>query len=194
MMSEIKEHLLRFGYTQNWIDFGFLNEAGLKSQVDQQRLSGDLNFEHFRYATFASWIRVRDSASDEDISNFTLLAFSDPDKIMAGSALADLIDTPWITDNQFEFLAHKAQVFGDWTEKRIIRAKIIRELDKGHWTPQLFEMALAQKDRLVHERLVAHPNLSRPQMKKMAEEGANRGIRARADEALKSKRFQNEKE
>ena len=118
LMPEFKEHLLQFGYTQKWFDFGFLTETSLNSELIQQKASGDSNYEHFRYATFKAWLRGRTFASDEDISNFADLVFSDPDKIMAGSALAYLMDTPWITDSQLEFLVQKAPAFGAWTEKR----------------------------------------------------------------------------
>lgn len=190
-MSDFKEQLLKFGFTQKWMDFGFLTEESLHSQAEQQLASGDSNHEHLRYTAFKSWIRGRISASDGDISNFADLALSDPDRTMAGSALADLIDTPWITDDQFGFLAHKLAVFGAWTEKRIFRSKIIRELDKGVWNPELFENVLAQKDRSIHARLILHPDLSRSQLERLAEHGATRGIRAKAGEALKSGRFRN---
>jgi hypothetical protein len=99
-------------------------------QIDQQKKDGDENYEHYRYAAFNSWIKENEGANDKAVHDYISIALQDPDPIMAGGALANLMDSDWITDAQFEAITAEISQFGKWTVRRIERAKLRRNEGK----------------------------------------------------------------
>ncbi len=185
----LEKEMLRFGYTRKWFDSGILSEEKLLGQIEAQRVEGDADYEHYRYAAFREWLKASTSADDHSVSCYIELALSDGNSIMAGSALADLMDAAWLTDSQFASVAEQITKFGGWTSKRISRAALGRELRRMPLTGTLFEKCISQNDPAVHELLFAHSDLTYARMEALSERGANKALRNRAREALQGKRW-----
>lgn len=124
------EEMIRFGYNRQWFDSGLISKEEFFKQIDQQKIDGDYNYEHYRYAAFNSWINEKEGASDKAVHDYISTALQDPDPIMAGGALADLMDSDWITDSQFEAITMEIPRFGKWAERRIERVKLRRKEGK----------------------------------------------------------------
>jgi len=120
---KFKREMLQFGYTQLWFDVGLLNMETLFKQVDQQKREGDTNYEHYRYAAFNSWLNKNVGANDKAIRDYIDVAIQDPDIVMSGGAVANLMDAPWLTDAQFDTVSKSLSHFGKWTASRIEKAK-----------------------------------------------------------------------
>ena len=125
-----KREMIRFGYTRQWFDSSLISKDAFFKQVDQRKKDGDNNFKHYRYAAFNSWIKENEGANDKAVHDYISIALQDPDPMMAGGALANLMDSGWITDAQFETITAEFPKFGKWTERRIERAKLRRKADK----------------------------------------------------------------
>lgn len=121
--TTIQDRLLRLGYSQLWLDSGVLTNDKLEEQIRELDLGEDDNTEHYRYRTLTSYFN-RQTFFDNSILNQILrLLQSDSDKTMAGSATADLLRKPSLTDEQFDTVANFLQTFGEWTTKQIDRAR-----------------------------------------------------------------------
>jgi hypothetical protein len=145
---------LKLGYTQNWIDYGFLDEETLGQQIIEFEKEKDKNPEHYRFATFQKWLKEKDSRSNLEINQYLELAMEDADKLMAGNAVTNLFVSPIITDNQFETLTHKLQEFGDWTEKLITREVLSRRLQNEELSNNLFNLCYDYKKDFKDNRLL----------------------------------------
>jgi hypothetical protein len=122
----LRREMLRFGYTQFWFDAGLLTMGTFLKQINQQKFEGDTNYEHYRYAMFNTWLKENAGANDRAILDYIEAAVHDPDPVMAGGAIANLMDAPWLTDAQFEKVIESLQGFGKWTASRIEKAKQLR--------------------------------------------------------------------
>lgn len=118
------------GYTDKWIKYGLLNKTILKTQFEKFQKGDDKNTEHYRYEAFLSWLREKESLTDQEIKNYLELALEDSDKSMAGSAAKELFTSPKIIGSQFDFIKKQLPKFGSWTNKLIKREELKRQ-NKG---------------------------------------------------------------
>ncbi|NDV93913.1 hypothetical protein D0T84_03135 [Dysgonomonas sp. 521] len=117
MEKKVTEQLEALGYSQAWLDFGFLSLDKLEQQYYEVNNSDDDNPEHYRYAVLVSLLDKE--LSDEDLCKLLKLIESDPDPSMAGSFAALLLRKAGSTDTRFKQIASVLSKFGKWTEKVI---------------------------------------------------------------------------
>ncbi|OJJ15401.1 hypothetical protein BKI52_38965 [marine bacterium AO1-C] len=115
------------GYSDKWIEYGFLNDKMLKLQLDEFHLGNDPNPEHYRYKSFLNWLDKREKLLDQEVINFIELALEDSDQTMAGSALKELLTSAKITEKQFQLIKPEFARLGEWATKVIEREVLKRK-------------------------------------------------------------------
>jgi len=117
MEKNIIEQLEVLGYSQHWLDYGFLSLEVLNEQYYKLNNNDDDNPEHYRYAVLVSLLDK--DLSDTDLFNLLTIIESDPDPSMAGSFTALLLRKAGTTDFRYQQIVSVLSKFGKWTEKVI---------------------------------------------------------------------------
>lgn len=117
------------GYTEKWIEYGFLTEEILQNQLAEFEKGEDQNTEHYRYGAFLYWFDQRNAFSDTEVEHYIELALNDPHELMAGSAIKELFTSSKITDTQYDLIKRELPKFGKWTTKLIQKEEIKRKND-----------------------------------------------------------------
>lgn len=146
--------LSKLGYTKKWIRYDFLTPELFEKQLNHFIASEEKVQENYRFTTFVNWINDQTSISDRGLENYVELAVEDPNEYMAGSALKELIESPKISDKQFNHLKLQFSTFGDWTTKIITKETLIRRLNKEELSLELFEECLLYKTTYKDSRLL----------------------------------------
>ncbi|MCB1043526.1 MAG: hypothetical protein KDC35_11325 [Acidobacteria bacterium] len=187
--GSMDEQKLNFGYHEKWVRYGLLDREIYQAQLKAAEADEDgIPDEHYRYATFRRWFMNRQSASLDELDRYMELAIEDVDSPMGGSALASLLERHWLTDDQFDHVAKRVLAHGDWTEKIIMRHKLLRALKADALSDELFQECLEQGDGHVHEPLLDRKDLTRSMAQALTEHGANRQIRQEASNLLQHRR------
>ncbi len=150
------------GYTNKWIEYGFIDLEIIKIQLDEFNKGNDLNAEHYRYRTFINWLESKDAFTDIEIENYFKLASEDPDSLMAGSAVKELFISSKITNSQFELIKSKLPELGNWTKKLILRESLKRRILNEKLSKELVDQCIIYKkefnDSLLIELIIKATN------------------------------------
>lgn len=146
--------LSKLGYTKKWIRYEFLTPEMFEKQLNHFIASEEKIQENYRFTSFVNWLEQKDKLTDREIENFIELAMEDSNEHMAGSALKELIESPKISDKQFEHLKIQFSTFGDWTKKIVLKETLIRRLNNEPLTIELFEECLLYKTTFKDSRLL----------------------------------------
>jgi hypothetical protein len=184
-MQELEESLRLLGYDQRWLTYGFLTPDVLTRQCAERDSSGDENAEHYRYATFRSFLGGRSSISESDVSRYIELAKLDPDQTMAQSALAELLACPGLSADQFERLSAHRDFEADSLQRIAHRRRLISEISNGPISNTLAASCIAGKDSVVQRALVAACDVTREHLEMLLRDGCNRSVRNLARQRLR---------
>lgn len=121
--TTIQDKLLRLGYSRLWLDSGVLTNDQLEKQIEELDTGEDDNTEHYRYRAFTDYFNAQASFDDNALQQVLQLLQNDEDTTMAGAATANLLEKSGLTDEQFDTVAGFLQTFGNWTAKRVDRAR-----------------------------------------------------------------------
>ncbi len=146
--------LSKLGYTKKWIRYEFITPEEFEKQLNHFLASEEKVQENYRFTSFVNWLNSKEKLSDRELENFVELAVEDSNEHMAGSALKELIESPKITDKQFEHLKIQFSTFGDWTKKVVLRETLIRRLNNEPLSLELFEECLDYKNTFEDSRLL----------------------------------------
>lgn len=147
---------MKLGYTKKWIEYSFLDEDILSSQVAEFEKGDDQSAEHYRYTSFVNWLEGKEKLTDQEVSNYIELAHEDVDDRMSGLAMKNLFISPKISNEQFEMIKIKLPKFGEWTQKLISREVLIRRLNDEELTSELFSLCFDYKTEFNDNRLLIH--------------------------------------
>lgn len=101
------------------------------------------------------------------------LGRDDPDRGMGSAMQHDVVELPECPAG----LLQRAFSSGDKLLVRLVeRKRLISELELG-LTRELFERCLASQQPTVQRALIAHPDVSREQLERLAAQGLSRSIR-----------------
>lgn len=181
-MQNPKEHPL--GYDPRWLLYGFLSEENLAQQYEAFTSTDDNNTEHYRYASFRRFLDGRSSLSDIDIIRYIELADIDPDQLMAGAALADLLVWHGLRFDQFEYLSTHPAYQRDFLQREVGREQLRRAISTGPISDELVAICLASEDHWIQRELVAVLDISREHLEMIAQDGCNRAVRNLAKQRL----------
>ena len=119
---------LDFGYTTKWIEYGFIDQSILDTQIAEFNNGKEKPTEEFRSNLFDKWLSDHKTVTNKQIEEYLELALEDSAKVMAGNAVRKLFTSDRITDEQFDFIAERLPQFGDWTTKLITRERLSKRL------------------------------------------------------------------
>jgi Ca2+-binding EF-hand superfamily protein len=179
--------LLILGYSKLWLEFGFLTEQELENQLEIFETSDDKNTEHYRYGAFRSFLSSRKTLTDDEIEKYINLAKIDEDKMMASSALVDVLKAKILTDFQFEKICNELSLIDNSLDKIILHQQLFRKLKKEPFTEKLFEECFNKGNGAIHTTLIDFAN--KEQLERIAEKGLNRQARNIAKQKLRSSKF-----
>ena len=146
--------LSTLGYTQKWIDYGFITPEFLTQQIDEFNNSEDKNTEHYRLGALSKWLSSTKVLNISEIEQYMEVAKEDPDKLMAGTAMKELFTSTIITDSQFKFLKRKLPEFGEWTKKLIQFEDLTKRINNEPITEELFDACFKYKKEFRDNRLI----------------------------------------
>jgi len=175
------------GYTEDWLRAGLLGRALLAEQYERLLAGGTKKTARYRAQALAAWRDATGAISDEALDAYLAVAAADPDKKLAASAVADLIQCPRITLEQLERIANSDPKLMKRHEALIRRTYLTRRLDQGV-TGALIEQVIALKEASVQTRLIRDERLSREQAEALAKGGANPTIREQAQAWVQDKK------
>ena len=185
----MERDLLKFGYTKKWLDYGMLTEEFFNEQKADQIQTGHMGWEHYRYGAFTHWLQSNSLATTIEISNFIELAEEDKDKNMGNSAILMLLETTWLTNEQFNIVKSHAHNIGDSAIKYIMRTELLRDLKQNNLNEQLFKKCLSLGDAHVHKALIENKGITRAMLKQLANNGYNKKIRNIAQQLSQSRKY-----
>ncbi len=145
---------LDFGYTTKWIEYDFIDQSILDTQIAEFNNGKEKPIEEFRANLFNKWLSDHKKVTNKQIEQYLELALADSAKIMAGNAVRKLFTSDTITDKQFALIAERLPQFGDWTAKLITRETLLRRLKTEELSEELFDACVSYKKQFEDSRLV----------------------------------------
>lgn len=181
----MQDLLRRLGYTQKWIDYGFLDRKALEEQILEFESGHDPNTEHYRFRRFLSVLQSRASLTSQEIDQYVELALEDPDQTMGRSALVELIRWPGLREPEQERLASHAAFQEALLRRALTRARLIRILETSDLTADDCDLCMRQGDSVVQRLLLEKARLSRDQLEYLKDHGSSRAVRNMAASRLR---------
>jgi hypothetical protein len=145
---------LDFGYTTKWIEYDFIDQSILDTQIAEFNNGKEKPLEEFRSNLFDKWLSSHKTFTNQQIEQFLELALEDVARVMAGNAVRKLFTSDSITDEQFSFIAERLPEFGDWTLKLISRETLLKRLKNEELTEEIFDACVSYKKQFEDSRLV----------------------------------------
>ena len=180
--------LVRLGYDPLWLESGILTHEDLARQMREiSREGGDPSSEHYRAATLDEFLGSRETLTDAEIRVILELGTVDPDLGLRPNFAHQLIRFSGLTLQQFDLVA--GQSTEPAFQKIVTRWRLLRRLAAGAPLAEVFDEAIESGDGPVHEAILERDDLTRMQVAVLAEKARNRGMRNRAQQMLRSKRF-----
>lgn len=169
--------LAELGYDSRWLEWGFLDAELFREQLAAFRAGEDANTEHYRYPMFLQYLARDGMVTTEDVERYLTLAAVDPDPVMGEAALANLVDSPRLSDSHREELRQHASFQIPHLQRRIVRRELLSEIVSRSLTDELFDRCVASGDREVQRELLSLAELKPRQLAILAESAANRALR-----------------
>lgn len=174
------------GYTEKWIDYGFLEVKNLTKSADQFADQYDISEE--RYSVLMSWLENQKVISQIHVEQFIEITLEDEDKILGGKSLAALLERQDLTASQFDLVKHTLWRFGSWTKKVINKEELRRRLVSEELTKELFDLCMEYKNEYKDNRLsvlIIKNSSDEEVLKSFLTNGSGKQIRTLAEKKLK---------
>ena len=184
-MMDPQEQLTLLGYDRRWLTYSFLDLALLDAQHVACLTSDDRHPEHYRFASFGQFLRERSAVSDAELDRYVELAVLDPDKVMAGSALAELLAWPGLGPVQFERLASHTAFELPFLQHLVVRRRLLAAISAGPIDDALLASCLASYDSAVQRAFVSVSGVAGSHLALLAQNGCNRAVRNLASQQLR---------
>jgi hypothetical protein len=171
-------------FSEGWLGCGLLTEERLEVLGREFESSDDKNTEHYRYKVFREYLASRRPLPSSVADALYTLGEEDPDPGMGGSMMSDIVGLPECP------AAVRERALSSGARhliSQVRRLEVLAELDRG-LTPELFDRCLLDPDAVIHRVLAGRPELSRQQLERLAEAGANKAVRNMAAARLRSHR------
>ena len=92
--TEESTALAAIGYTEAWLELGVLNSVLLLAQYERMQSGGTKKTARYRAEASSAWLADGARLGDEEIDGFLALMRAEPDKKLAKSCIAQLIQSP----------------------------------------------------------------------------------------------------
>ena len=143
--------------------------------------------EHERYQSFRIRLAGLHVLSDEVLHALIQEAAADPDPTISGSLLALVADRPDLTNAQRQALIEDLRFHEPFLQHRLRRATLLALHLAPSLNDDVFAQCLSFSDAPVHQGLLRHPGVGRPQLEALRDHGANRAIRNIAAQRLRTR-------
>ncbi|WP_406693641.1 hypothetical protein V5E97_21660 [Singulisphaera sp. Ch08] len=161
------------GFTDRWLTLGVVTRERVEALDWEFESSSDKNSEHYRYGAFRDYLAAHRPLPPAVAEALYSLGEEDLDRGMGGAMMSDIVWLPECPPT----VRDRALASGERSLVTAVhRAVLITELDRG-LTEELFDRCLTATYGVVHRALVARPELTRPQLERIAEAGATRAVR-----------------
>ncbi len=191
MRETIDRQLSDLGYSEKWLEYGYLTPESLARQhIRFNEPDADQNAEHYRFSVLISHLQNRKTWSEDDLEHFLEIASEDPDSAMARSAIVALIQCESISDDQFYSLASHPRVERFEISRIHLRHDLLRSLRRHGLTKVVLDRCIREGDEIIHRALLDNDELPRIAVERLSVEGANKAVRHIAAQLLKSKKYQ----
>lgn len=187
MDKQTQEALESLGYHPTWIEYGLIDPATLKAQLDRFISDGRRSPEHYRYASFKDFLGKRSHLDPDTLDHYIDLAERDPDISMGTAALIELLEWPRLTDQQLSALGANPAFQEEVIQRALRRTQYLRILASQELTEEIFQACLKSKDSVVQRELLESKKLSSDQLSTLSEQGANRAIKNIARQKQKTR-------
>jgi hypothetical protein len=161
------------GFTDRWLALGVVTREQIEALGGEFGSSSDKNPEHYRYGAFRDYLAAHRPLPPAVAEALYSLGEADPDRGMGGAMMVDIACLPECPPA----VRDRALASG---ERGLVaaarRAVLIADLGHG-LTEEMFERCLAAADGAIHRALVSRPELTRRQLARIAEAGANKAVR-----------------
>lgn len=191
MQNAPTEQIAReLGYTSEWLAWGVVDEAYLRAQYDLYTRDDDKNQEHYRCAAFRDFLCRQLHVTDDLIDKVFRLTDDGPDRCdLRRNRICELLLSGCLSDEQHFALAQRhPEVHEPPLQKVYQRESLLRKIRRSGVAANFAEIQ-AYGDRDVQLALLEHAELEREQLVWLAEHGANKAIRNRAGQRLRTDRF-----
>ncbi len=182
-MRDMRDILDALHYDSRWLKYGLIDQQSLIDQFSQYQKVDD-NREHYRYQSFCKLLD-REAIDDVTLERFVELAMVDEDKVMAETALINLIRHQGLTEGQLNTLKSHPAFASSQLRTAIEQAELLRALDASDLNDDLFNRCLANGSDFVQRKVLNHDSLSGQQLSTLAEYGINRAVRNLAKQKLR---------
>jgi hypothetical protein len=184
----IKEALQTLKYHTKWLEYNLIDEAFLINQYHFFLASEDKCTEHYRYAAFQKILKDNQSLDDEAIDKYIQLAELDKDKLMANSALMNLLKWQGLNDLQYTVLVNNSafshKIFQKYHQSNIL----MKTIDSINcFSDEFIEFYIQNYESSIQEYLLNKQGLTRKQIQYIAQHGKSKRIRNMAKNMLASK-------
>jgi hypothetical protein len=188
MMSA--QFLREFGYTQDWIACGVVDEVFLREQYAEYCRSDDKHQEHYRYRAFASFLARQSTLSDDLVDKIFSLTDAGPDGTdLSADRIIRLIASGLLTDEQHGRLGKQhPRVLDAPVRRQYLRESLRRKIRKEGIEASFAEIQESGDSHLQLE-VLDHPEVTRSHLEWLKTSGSSRAIRNRATQLLGSRRF-----
>jgi hypothetical protein len=167
------------GYTEAWLESGFLDRERLADQHQRLEAGGTRKTGKYRAQTLTAWLEAAGSISAAQLDAFLSLVGADPDPKLIQGAIANLIQSPQISLEQLEQIASSDPKLMRRHEPLIRRTYLTRRMAAGV-TDELIERVIEFQDASIQNSLIRDSRLSRKHAEWLAQRGANPTIRDNA--------------
>lgn len=195
MTKTVQEIMAEVGYNAEWLALGIVDEPYLRTQYAKYQGSEDKNQEHYRCRAFLDFLARTQELTAVEIERIFALTDHGPDGVdLKKNRIIELLTSGLLTDEQLGALEDHPEVGQPPVQKQYRRQCILRRLEREGLTDEAFRQVSESKDSVLHEHVLDRDDLRCSQVLWLAEQGANKGIRNRAQELLRSRRFRSASE
>ena len=186
----VADVIRQLGYTDQWLEWGFIDETYLQVQYAEFLQSDDKNQEHYRCRAFCDFLSRNERLTDEAIDKIFRLTDDGPDGCnLLTDRISALIFSGVLSDEQHFALADRHPIVREPPlQKRYERETLLRRIRRTGLSEN-FAAIQATRDGAIHLCLLNHPEITHEHLQWLASGGANKSIRNRAEALLRSKRF-----
>lgn len=182
--EEIKSGLSKLGYSDRWMEYGFLDEETLRRQLLIFDSGEDRVTEHYRYAAFCSLLD-RTAIDKVDLDHYLDLIEAEPDDATALSVRMLVIHWPGLSASQRTKLRQHPSFAEGKYQREFLIYSLAEELTDKSITHDLYRRCMDTGDETLQRKIVEHHGASRKHIEPLVEGGKSKAVRNMAAARLR---------
>ena len=164
-----------------------LNSVVLLAQYERMQSGGTKKTARYRAEASSAWLADGARLGDEEIDGFLALMRAEPDKKLAKSCIAQLIQSPRVDLVQLRARRSDEKLIRPH-RALLQRMDLMQQMEGGVTDDHMLEV-IESKDAAIQTGLIRDARLTRKHAELLAKRGANPTIRERAQKWSVDKKF-----